>query len=144
MTIKELLEEYYFHDSSIDDLKMIDGDLHVLIDFCTWMQEYYVEGQYPENETMKLIFKKATYNIDASEYDYQKDKIFVTKVENYDCFEIRQATEITNKDKIIEGIKFITGPIKYGENLKRTPYAEIDIISEEVDIIFYKENEISQ
>jgi hypothetical protein len=62
MTLQELDKEYYFHDSSITSIEY-DKDkktLHILLDFCFWMQEGFKEGE-PENGEAKLTFANVSH-----------------------------------------------------------------------------------
>lgn len=57
MTISELTETYYFHDSAIAEITH-DDRLHQLvitIEFCFWAQEAFKEGM-PETGLIKLVF----------------------------------------------------------------------------------------
>ena len=58
MTIQELENKYYFHDSSITniDYSKEQEKLDILIVFCYWAQEWYKEGD-PELMDIKLSFK---------------------------------------------------------------------------------------
>ncbi len=62
MTIQELREKYYFHDSCITRIDYFSEDkrLTITMDFCQWAQNWYKEGE-PENVWLKLTF----YGIDG-------------------------------------------------------------------------------
>jgi len=57
MTITELVEKYYFHDSSIDKVEYYPEkrEATLLIDFCNWMQDDYSSDK-DENIVLKLVF----------------------------------------------------------------------------------------
>ena len=57
MTIQELREKYYFHDSCITRIEYDKElkQLEITMDFCQWAQEKYVENE-PENVWLKLTF----------------------------------------------------------------------------------------
>lgn len=68
MTLYELREKYYFHDSSIVKVDF-DADKKVLtlkISFCFWMQEWYDESE-PTNGLIRLTFE------DVSIFEYDED-----------------------------------------------------------------------
>ena len=57
MTIQELENKYYFHDSMITNV-LFDSNSQKLvftIEFCNWAQEFYKAGE-PELLRMELIF----------------------------------------------------------------------------------------
>ena len=58
MTLYELREKYYFHDSSIEKV-VFDADKKILtleIEFCFWMQEWYDKSE-PSNGLIRLTFE---------------------------------------------------------------------------------------
>ncbi len=57
MTMKEFLDKYYLHDSFFNtvDYNPSKRELTLLIDFCFWMQDDYVEGE-PENGFLRAVF----------------------------------------------------------------------------------------
>lgn len=68
MTLYELREKYYFHDSSIVKVDF-DADKKVLtlkISFCFWMQEWCDESE-PTNGLIRLTFE------DVSIFEYDED-----------------------------------------------------------------------
>ena len=68
MTLYELREKYYFHDSSIMKVDF-DADKKVLtleISFCFWMQLWYDKSE-PSNGLIRLTFD------DVSLFEYDKD-----------------------------------------------------------------------
>ncbi len=57
MTLTELEDKYYFHDSSLEAIRF-DQDhnsLEMDIDFCFWMQTEYIKTS-PETGMIQLIF----------------------------------------------------------------------------------------
>ena len=58
MTIQELDNKYYFHDSMITTISYSaeTENLTFTIEFCNWAQEWYKEGD-PELLKMELIFE---------------------------------------------------------------------------------------
>ena len=69
MTLYELREKYYFHDSSIVKVDF-DAENKVLkleIAFCFWMQEWYDKSK-PSNGSIRVTFKNVSY----IEYDEHK------------------------------------------------------------------------
>jgi len=61
MKITEMVEKYYFHDSSIDSVEY-DPETHkatVLIDFCNWMQDDYSKDE-AEKIVLKLVFSNVS------------------------------------------------------------------------------------
>lgn len=68
MTLYELREKYYFHDSSIVKVTF-DADKKILmleIEFCFWMQPWYDKSE-PSNGLIRLTFE------DVSLFEYDKD-----------------------------------------------------------------------
>ena len=61
MTLKEMVEKYYFHDSSIDSVEFDPEtrEVTLLIDFCNWMQEDYSSDK-EENIVLKLVFSNVS------------------------------------------------------------------------------------
>lgn len=57
MKVKEFLEKYYLHDSTIDEIRYDLGTKELIwhMDFAFWMQNSYVEGT-PENGMINLHF----------------------------------------------------------------------------------------
>lgn len=68
MTLHELRNRYYFHDSSIERVDF-DAERKVLtleISFCFWMQKWYDDSE-PSNGLIRLTFK------DVSFFEYDDD-----------------------------------------------------------------------
>ena len=68
MTLYELREKYYFHDSSIQKVDF-DADKKVLtleIEFCFWWQPWYNKSE-PTNGLIRLTFE------DVSLFEYDDD-----------------------------------------------------------------------
>lgn len=57
MTLTELDDKYYFHDSSLEAISFDQNhnSLEIVIDFCFWMQPDFKEGM-PETGMIQLIF----------------------------------------------------------------------------------------
>jgi len=72
MTIQELDNKYYFHDSMITNISYIESDHKLIIsmEFCNWAQSWYKEGD-PELVELKLIFYGIeTYDGIVGDVDY--------------------------------------------------------------------------
>ena len=72
MTLKTLLEQYNFHDTSITYISyaLKTRDLKMVVDFCNWMQPGYTEGM-EENIPAELVFHNVpTYDGPTGEIDY--------------------------------------------------------------------------
>ena len=80
MTLYELREKYYFHDSSIEKVDF-DAEKKVLtleIFFCFWWQPWYKKFE-PSNGLIRLTFE------DVSRFEYDDDiaaKIFSDKLDS--------------------------------------------------------------
>ena len=80
MTLYELREKYYFHDSSIVKVAF-DADKKILtleIEFCLWMQEWYDKSE-PSNGLIRLTFD------DVSRFEYDDniaDRIFSDELDS--------------------------------------------------------------
>ena len=80
MTLYELREKYYFHDSSIVKVAF-DADKKILtleIEFCFWMQEWYDKSE-PSNGLIRLTFD------DVSRFEYDDniaDRIFFDELDS--------------------------------------------------------------
>lgn len=75
MNIPEFEARYYLHDSSIEKIKYDRAAvrLTLTIDFCYWMQDWYVKGEHPENGFISVTFD----GVNKFEYDdYAADIIF--------------------------------------------------------------------
>lgn len=68
MTLYELREKYYFHDSSIEkvDFAADKKVLNLEISFCFWMQPWYDKNE-PSNGLIRLTFE------DVSLFKYDDD-----------------------------------------------------------------------
>ena len=57
MSLTEIDDEYYFHDSSLEAIRFDQkrNSLEIAIDFCFWMQPDFKEGM-PETGMIQLIF----------------------------------------------------------------------------------------
>ncbi|MDO4841008.1 MAG: hypothetical protein Q3990_10100 [Desulfovibrionaceae bacterium] len=57
MTAHDFVKNYYMHDSSIDNVEVLDNGRTIVlwVDFSYWMQEEYKDGD-PENGTIKITF----------------------------------------------------------------------------------------
>ena len=72
MTVKELLNKYYFHDSCITNIDFDEGrkKIEITMDFCQWAQDWFVKGS-PENIWLKLtLFGIDSYEGIVGEIDY--------------------------------------------------------------------------
>ncbi len=65
MKLHDLVEIHYFHDSSLNDVQYDPEQrrLEISLDFCNWMQDYFVEGM-PELIAVKLIFTNVSRYFD--------------------------------------------------------------------------------
>lgn len=66
MTLPELREKYYFHDSNIEKIEYdaANKTLTLTIDFCFWWQPWHKESE-PSNGLIRLIFE----GVSLFEYD---------------------------------------------------------------------------
>jgi len=72
MTIKQLTDKYYFHDSCVTNITFSAETQRLIItmDFCQWAQEWYTEKE-PENVWLKLTFHGIDeYNGITGDIDY--------------------------------------------------------------------------
>ncbi len=72
MTIQELNDRYYFHDSCITKIEYSEEkcELTVLMEFCYWAQKWYIKGE-PELMELKVTFEGITdYDGLTGEIDY--------------------------------------------------------------------------
>ena len=80
MTLYELREKYYFHDSSIQKVDF-DADKKVLtleIEFCFWWQPWYNKSE-PTNGLIRLTFE----DVSLFEYDDDiADRIFFDELDS--------------------------------------------------------------
>ena len=99
MTIQELNNTYYFHDSSITGIKYSkeQGKLDISIVFCYWAQKWYIEGE-PELMDIKLSLEGVKdYDGIIGDIDYfsiiecdiQDDKLHLIVEDGFhqECFE---------------------------------------------------------
>ena len=56
MTLSELDERYYFHDSTLEKLEYSDGELKLYVRFCDFMQENY-DDRMIQIAILSLYFK---------------------------------------------------------------------------------------
>ncbi len=118
MKLSELLETYYFHDSSIEEIQYNQEKHQVIlkIELCAWMQDWYSEEE-PEIENIHLIFENVIFSdlpsFEQSEYD---------EIANIDLLEEKNG---------IEGIKIC---INAGFR-----YPTITIFAKEVNVVRSKE-----
>lgn len=93
MTIQELCNKYYFHDSCITkiDYRRNNSELDITMDFCQWAQEGYSE-QDPENIWLKLIFRGIEeYDGITGDIDYfsildvevKEDKLWISILDDF-------------------------------------------------------------
>lgn len=88
MTIQELDEKYYFHDSMITNISYLVSDFKLIItmEFCNWAQNWYIEGD-PELVEFKLIFNGIeTYDGIVGDVDYYSILDGEVKNEKYHLF----------------------------------------------------------
>lgn len=81
MTICEFEERYYLHDSSIEKLEYDRAEARIImtINFCYWMQTWYVKEKYPENGLLHVKFEGITrFDYD----DYASEFIFAEEPDN--------------------------------------------------------------
>ena len=85
MTLTELREKYYFHDSSLEKIEYdaAGKTLALTIEFCFWMQNWY-DKTTPTNGVIRLTFE----GVSLFEYDDTiADRIFSDELDS----EIRDA-----------------------------------------------------
>ena len=59
MTISELLEKYQFHDSTLENVRVLHGDsVELVIDVCLWMQRDY-RNEGAETQMQRFLFEGA-------------------------------------------------------------------------------------
>lgn len=59
MTISDLLNTYYFHDSLVEKVVYRNNSVDITIDFCFWMQSGY-QDENPETGIIHLFLPKVT------------------------------------------------------------------------------------
>jgi len=75
MKLSEMLEKYYFHDSSLERVWIYKEKREVIleVEFCTWMQEWYSDKTDNEIDLIYLIFKNVSFSditdFKSSDYD---------------------------------------------------------------------------
>jgi hypothetical protein len=65
MKLHDLVAIHYFHDCSLNDVQYDPEQrrLEISLDFCKWMQDYFVEGM-PELIAVKLVFTNVSRYFD--------------------------------------------------------------------------------
>ncbi|MBR5711739.1 MAG: hypothetical protein IKX40_13360 [Thermoguttaceae bacterium] len=65
MKLHDLVTIHYFHDCILNNIQYdsIQRRLEISLDFCKWMQEYYVEGM-PDVIAVKLVFTNVSRYFD--------------------------------------------------------------------------------
>lgn len=59
MTISELLEKYQFHDSTLENVRVLNGgSVELVIDVCLWMQRDY-RNEGAETQMQRFLFEGA-------------------------------------------------------------------------------------
>ena len=74
MTIKDFAEKYNLHDSGIEKI-FYDAEnkkLVLTIEFCFWMQEWFIEGEL-KNGSIEVTFENVSF---YSYDDYDPSKLF--------------------------------------------------------------------
>ena len=97
MTLSELNEKYYFHDSTLDKLEYSDGELKLYVRFCDFMQENY-DDRDDSNSDIIVVFQNARYKTDGnwkicdSGFLHQKIEndsiVFFMESSPYECGEL--------------------------------------------------------
>jgi len=99
MTIKDLLEKNYFHDSFIKEIKIVGNEIWLSIIFSNWMQDYYEEGKMLEQELVCLKFYHAKL-VKEKDFEFQNDTII--------------QAEIIYEKNIISGVEFLIASEQLG------------------------------
>lgn len=120
LTISEFEEEYYLHDSNITkiDYDAENKTLTLEIEFCFWMQEWFIDGEL-KNGLISVTFENVSF---YSYEGYEPEKLF----SDYDP-EILQ-TEIADDMLIIYTFEFVH--YEPGEDI----YPIMKIKSENVEV----------
>lgn len=80
MTLPELREKYYFHDSNIEKIEYdaVNKTLALTIDFCFWWQPWHKKSE-PSNGLIRLTFE----SVSLFEYDNNiADRIFSDELDS--------------------------------------------------------------
>lgn len=64
MTLLELNENYYFHDSVLEKIEYINNDLKLYCRFCDFMQEKY-DDKDDANSDIMVVFHSAVFEMDG-------------------------------------------------------------------------------
>ena len=112
MNSKELLEKYYFHDSSLCGFEYDDnGNVVLTISFCNWMQDDFVQG---DDEVLKILLRFNNV-IECVFKNYEPDK-------TDDC-EILDALLVTNEHGQ-QGIYFRMWNLEVNKEIAITIFAQ--------------------
>ena len=97
MTLSELNDQYYFHDSILDKIEYSDGELKLYCEFCDFMQDNY-DDKDDSNSDIIVIFHNAEYKTNGnwqlckSEFIGQTIKndsiVFFMESSPYECGEL--------------------------------------------------------
>ena len=114
MNAKEFIENYYMHDSWIENVEVFDGGTKLLftVDFAFWMQEGYKESD-PETGIINVTFDG------VKKYEAPENIVW----ENYDILN----TFLTETD----GVKFAMGSDIFDDPL---PYFEAIVEAEDITV----------
>ncbi len=75
MTLLELNENYYFHDSVLEKIEFINNDLKLHCQFCNFMQENY-NNEDDANSDIIVVFHNAVYAMDG---DWENEASFLNQ-----------------------------------------------------------------
>jgi len=109
MNIKELLEQYAFHDSLVEDMSFENNRLEFQIYLCNWKQTTY-EKQEDEMKNIRLIFKEIrNFTFKGTEEKFDCDSIVDFSYEeiihlNEVCYKVKLFLDGDTNMKIIEFI----------------------------------------
>lgn len=97
MTLSELNDRYYFHDSILDKLEYFDGELKIYCEFCDFIQDNY-DNRDDANSDIIVVFHSAEYKTNGkwqicdSEFLDQKIEndsiVFFMESSPYECGEL--------------------------------------------------------
>ena len=74
MTVAELMKKYYFHDSMLESIRLLDDhSVELVIDICRWMQDDYQDSE-EEMQIQRFVFKDVNF-CEYDEYDIDSDSI---------------------------------------------------------------------
>lgn len=62
MTLKEFEQTYELHDSVLENIEYINGELRIFCCLCDFMQENYTEGK-PTNSDIVITFRNACHSV---------------------------------------------------------------------------------